>query len=134
MEKVGTDLLRFETGIYRIERQDRRPCDDKLLPDSGQVLPSEAPPARHLDRLLKPPSLENRLVAFLKPDITRKEILVPARYRALMEDVHGHLHIAAQNASGTDGSRVLENAARLLGQELKDMDLLNMYRSVLLKG
>ncbi len=134
MEKMNKDLLVFTTGIDRISVKDQKKVRHESDPVPGPVLPSEELPAHYLDLVIKRPSLETRLVEFLKPDITKKEILVPSRYRTLMEDVYTHLATAAERTPAADKTRVFIKAARLMETELENMDLLNYYRNVLLQA
>ncbi len=135
MDAHGLKFLALDTGIERIIRQSDH-ADAQRLPGtiSKPLLPSEELPAQYLDQTLKKPSLEQQLLAFLKPDIKEKGILIPARYQALMKDVRNKLLKAAEKAERPGKGDALSEAAGVLEEELKQMALLNMYRRVLLRG
>lgn len=132
MENASNDLLAITSGLDRITTRQKR-VGRRPRPSSGPVLPSEAHPEKHLDRVIKPPGIDHRLMAFFRPEISRKEILTPTGYRTVMEDARNRLSLSAKNISGGETAS-LKAAAALLDRELENLDLLNMYRGSLLKG
>ena len=128
--------LVFDRGIDRIThaRQDATGG----LPERGESAPAETGARAQLDTLLAQPSLDDVLETVLRPQLEHRELMVPARFRAALDDVLQRLGTEAEAApaSGADAdqTRILNRAVRLLKEECGLRDLVQMYRSTLYQG
>jgi hypothetical protein len=126
-------VFSFDTGIEQILRQDD--LKSARLPDrTASLLPSEDHPSVRLNELFRAASLDRRILAFLKPELQDKNILIPARYHAILREVQERLKKEAEKRKSGKGGDTLESAAELLEEEKELMVLLDTYRNLLHQG
>lgn len=119
----------FDRGIDRIIQ----PAEqlEVNLPRDGRLAPAEEAARPRLDQVLHLSSLNDVVQAELRPTIDNKDVLIPARYRQLLDQTLGTLNRAAEESSN---SAPLKAAARLLREERELFDLLDLYRNTLFQG
>lgn len=129
MPEMLRSELWLEKGIDRVTHVRR---DDAVghLPD-GHLLPSRGDDVKlHIEELLQVPDTAQYLTTCLQPSV-RRELLIPARFRAVLDDVReSFIAAAAQSAD----PRVLDRAIRLLNEDKGMRELVHMYRSALYQG
>jgi len=126
-------LFSLDRGIEQILGWDD--LEGSRLPDrTASLLPSEDHPSIRLNELFQAPSLDRRILATLKPDLQDKNILIPTRYHAILQDVHKKLKEEALKRKSEKGGEALEHAAGLLEDEKELMALLDTYRNLLHQG
>ncbi len=121
--------LGFDRGIDRIVH-DHGPLEG--LPDKVNLPPAELAQNMQLEQLLALPNLGDFLERSLQPALDNKDLLQPGPFRDAMVAAQQALRDAAND--DPDAARILNRAARLLGEEGDLRDLLQMYRSMLLQG
>ena len=125
-------VLSFDTGIEQIIQGDD--IVSEQLPDTTGLLPSEEHLRFHLDEALHSPSLEEQVINLLSPNISNKEILIPARFHSLIEETGSELMQEAEEHGLTNSKSDLANAVKVLQEEKELMDLVNSNRKILLKA
>lgn len=126
-------ILSFDTGIEQILRGGDP--ESSSLPDgTAALLPSEEHPDRHLDQVIQTPSLEDHILASLKPEISDKNVIIPSRYGPMIEETYEALRQAAEKSQSDTNTDLLEEAAHLLEEDQELMQLLMTYRNLLHKA
>lgn len=125
-------LMSFDRGIDTIVYARQSETGAQGLPDRRNLTPSDDPVRTQLTQLLEKPNTGHFLEDALRPEIGNRDLLMPPRFHAVLQDVQKSL--AALAGQGGDDSRVLNRAARLLKEELQLRDLVAMNRSVLYQG
>lgn len=131
--RIGTSAF-FERGIDSITFKGG---DATLgLPDSSELAPADHTERPQLDRLLAMPNLDDFLDQSIRPALDNRELLMPTRFRQVMDGALATLRQEADAAreSNPEKATVLNRAVRLLNEENSLRDLLQMYRSVLYQG
>lgn len=100
------------------------------LPDHAPMTPGDGAVRTRVDEILTAPSLEAVLLRDLRPVIANLDLLIPARYGALL----GSTLDALRALPGERRSAPVEALAGLLVEERALRDMLDRYRNVLLKG
>ncbi len=131
MKNNKLDSLNFDRGIEQIFVENAP--EDLHLPDSATVIPSDEHLRVHLEETIVSPSLEETVFRELTPEIKDRSILLPTRFSALLQEVHRELLEKVTKKANRD-FQCMKEAALLLEEEQKLMELLNDYRSVLFKG
>lgn len=126
-------VLFLNRGIQEI--MESPPVEGVRLPgDPARLVPSEDRPESRLDRILRNPSLDDRLLLSLKPDIREKDILAPERYRQVLGDAAREMRELLKKGRGRKDGDSLEETLALLEEHEELMDLLFTYRNLLHKG
>ncbi|QKV54376.1 hypothetical protein [Comamonas antarctica] len=105
------------------------------MPERSEAPPPDTGVRAHLDQLLQKPSMDSRLDQALRPPIANRDLLLPGRFREALGNALVQLRAAAGSAGdGSEQSRVLNRAVRLLNEESSLRELEHMYRSALYQG
>ena len=113
-------------GIEGISWQPR----DSGLPGGTQIVPNGDMPGQiNLEAIYASP-LEERLRAFLKPDLRARELMFPGYFSARLNNARRKLRAAARKTN----SSACANAAELLEEDEELKELISMYRGLLQKG
>lgn len=130
--RISSNLV-FDRGIESITHAQQQAAS--ALPERGDAAPPDIGVRGQLDLLLQKPSMDDRLDAGLRPPVEHRDLLLPGRFQDALGGAMQQLRQAAQNApEASDQSRVLNRAARLLGEESNLRELVQMYRSALYQG
>lgn len=126
-------VLSLNRGIQEI--MDSPGEEDVRLPgDSSFIVPGEDRPESRLDRMLRDPSLDGRLLRSLKPDIREKEILIPGRFRRALGGAAREMREIVERGNGRDGGNPLNDALALLEEHEALTEFLFTCRNLLQKG
>ncbi|MEC4720740.1 hypothetical protein RY831_16370 [Noviherbaspirillum sp. CPCC 100848] len=129
---INTNINTMYAMDRGIDRVVYNTTDQPNLPDNQLLEPAEAN-STDLERLLTPASLGDALEETIaKPVITHKNITLPAQFKEVFSSARQTLQDAA--AGQPDHEKILKRAARLLGEEEANLDLLQMYRTGLYQG
>lgn len=106
------------------------------LPEQSDLTPAGRVQGQHLEELLALPNMDSFLEETVRPQVDDRDLLMPGRFRDVMDEVLAMLHQAAEAAEGKDqdGVKVLNRAIRLLNDEIDQRTLIQMYRSTLYQG
>lgn len=126
---IRSQPFAFDRGLDRIIHGDSAA---PALPQQHELAPSELEGVGQLERLFEQRSLEDRLEAAVRPEVSDRDLLLPAAFRAALDRALGTLRDAAEHRP--DDARVLNRAARLLKEETDLRDLVAMYRGALYQG
>ncbi|MBC7599812.1 MAG: hypothetical protein H7238_12455 [Polaromonas sp.] len=125
----STTPFPMDSGIDKILRLN----DEKI--DTGpvaEISPAFTPVKPRLEQLYAQPNLEDYLTAELAPVMNEAGLLMPNRFnRALMD---GQDELRAQEEADPRNARILRAARTLMGDQVALRELVQMYRSALLKG
>jgi len=125
--------LAFNIGIEQIIRGGT--AGTERLPEHiDSLFPSEAHLSRRLESVFEAPSVEERLLSFLKPEVRNKHILTPQGYASMIESVHQTLQEAIEESDEGESDDSLKKAAALLKGEKELLELLSTYRGMLMKA
>ena len=108
--------------------------DVRLPGDSSPIVPGEDRPESRLDRMLRDPSLDGRLLGSLKPDIREKDILMPDRFRRTLREAAREMREVLERGEGRDGGKPLNDALALLEEHEALTEFLSACRNLLHKG
>lgn len=131
--RIGTGAF-FERGIDSITFKGGEAAQG--LPDQRELTPADHAERPQLDQLLAMPNLDDYLDQSIRPDLENRDLLLPTRFRQVMDGALATLEKEALGAQAgdPDTAKVLNRAVRLLNEENALRDLLQMYRSVLYQG
>lgn len=105
------------------------------MPERGEAPPPDVGMRARLDELLEKPSMDSRLDKALCPRIDNRDLLRPWRFDQALGDALTQLRTAAEaSADGSEQSRVLNRAERLLRNESNLRELAHKYRISLYQG
>lgn len=112
------------------------------LPDQQLLTPAENAERPQLEALLSQPNIDTFLDQKVKPELQDRDLLLPTRFRQVMDQALSSLQTAAQSKAGASNAdspqsqdhKTLNRAVRLLNEEVGLRDLLQMYRSALYQG
>jgi hypothetical protein len=127
MAEIRPAILAFDHGIERLLED--RPGGEAALPERLDLPPSEDQLRARLDEVVRPRSFDERLQDFLRPTVTDREILAPARYGALLDSALGKMRALAP-----EGDPLMREAVEVLAEEQALRQLLDTYRNMLVKG
>lgn len=137
MSDIRLPSLVLDRGIEAITyaRQDAA----TPMPERGSAPPPDVGVRAQLDQLLQKPSMDSHLDQALRPRIDNRDLLQPGRFGEALGNALTQLRAAAGSAAsagpeGSEQSRVLNRAVRLLGEESSLRELVQMYRSALYQG
>ncbi|OZI33092.1 hypothetical protein CEG14_19780 [Bordetella genomosp. 1] len=134
-----TDLrisgLALDRGIESISYA-RRDDTGAHLPDRQNLAPSDDGMRPQLESLLDKPGIDRTLDQALRPALSNRDLLMPARFGQALNDALASLSEAADQAAaqGDETARTLNRAVRLLREETGLRDLVAMYRNALHQG
>ena len=124
-------IRRLDFGLESISRW--RLEDENHLPAEGRAAPQFQPKHFALDRILRRPSLDERLIDFMQPATIASDLLEPGVLSATRHSIRQLLESKAQNALGP--ARItLAGAATLLGEEVNLDKAVQSALVALLKG
>lgn len=131
--RVGSGPF-FDKGIDSITYKTSESLQG--LPDPQELSPTDNVQRPLLEQLLALPGIDAFLDDLVKPDFDDRDLLLPTRFREVMDDAMASLKQAAQDrqSSDPDAAKGLSRAIRLLNDEVSLRDLLQMYRSALYQG
>ena len=123
------NILKFDTGIEEIlTGEDFEPF---FLPTEVEsLLPSEGYIVAHLDQVINLPSFDTYLLEDLKPKISNKEVLLPYKYKKLMES---SLELLQSEINFSSENNILQKAKVLFEEENELFNLFSFYTNLLLK-
>lgn len=125
--------LAFDRGIDRITHAQQQELPS--LPERAQAPPPDIGTQPQLESLLALPTLDDTLTAALRPQLARRDLLMPARFSEALQGALARLGAAAEQAQATpEDARTLNRALRLLKEEASLRELAQMYRSALYQG
>jgi type III secretion protein X len=106
------------------------------MPDQQLLTPAERAERPQLETLLAQPNTDSFLDDSICPQLDDRELLLPGKFRQVLESTLSTLTQAAQNhqSANADSTKALNRAVRLLNEEVGLRDLLQMYRSALYQG
>ncbi len=133
MSDIRLPSLVLDRGIETITYA--RQENNAPMPERGEAPPPEIGVRAQLDQLLQKPSMDSRLDQALRPKIANRDLLLPGRFREALGHALAQLRAAAGSAAdGSEQSRVMNRAVRLLNEESSLRELEHMYRSALYQG
>jgi len=124
--------MNLDYGIDGIVHARGSQAETQGLPERRNLTPTDDPVRTQLTQLLEKSNIGHVLEEALRPEIGNRDLLMPARFRAVLQQVQKDL-AALADQSGND-SRILSRAVRVLKNEAELRDLVAMYRSVLYQG
>ena len=130
--QIHTNSLALERGIEGVSHLNRDNDNYDLWPERRSLPPPSHGVKAHLAELLNTPDTSRYLNTALQPTITNSELLLPAKYHAILSKSLKDLRTAA--AQNSEGSRAVNRAVRLLNEEIGLRELAQMYRSALYQG
>jgi hypothetical protein len=120
----------MDSGIDKILRRDE--AKEVETGSAADISPAFSPVRPRLEQLYALPNLEDYLAAMLAPLINEPLLLLPHRFNnALNDAVEG---LDAQAEQDPRLARILKRAARMMRDQAALRELVQMYRSALLKG
>jgi len=129
---ITGNSLALERGIEGISHLNRNNGDYDLWPERRSLPPPSQGVKAHLAELLNTPDTARYLYAVLQPTITNPELLLPAKFHAILAKALKDLRTTA--AKKDESSRTINRAVRLLNEEVGLRELAQMYRSALYQG
>jgi hypothetical protein len=119
-----------ETGIERILWNEDQ-ITTGLPEERGAITPSEDLFDLRLNRLFEATTLENLILAWLRPSLNDKNIIIPARYQAMLQEVHQRLEQMLTEMDDAESRQALQDAVSLINEEIEHRGLLNTYINLL---
>lgn len=133
---AGVDLsyLALDRGIDRITYA--RDEVAMAMPERHEVTPPEGSAPTSLQSLLALPTLDDALLASVRPPLRQRDVLMPVRFQQAMDAALQRLQLEAdaQPPRSPQELHSINRALRLLKEEAALRDLLQMYRSALFRG
>ncbi|WP_194792868.1 hypothetical protein [Caenimonas koreensis] len=130
MSRIQNTPFPMDRGIDKILRLDE---DEKVdVGVAGDISPAFSPVKPRLEQLYAMPNLEDYIAGQLAPSLSEPSLLMPSRFnRALRE---GEQQLELEEEKDPRNARILRAARRLMHDQVALRDLVQMYRSALLKG
>jgi hypothetical protein len=122
----------LDRGIEDIQWQSDKETGMFEIPAS--VIPGDVSLESFLDEILVPPSFMNRLLESISPQLENRHILQPYSFQLLTQTLPGRLKDVADRADTPQAKRVFLTAADVLEEQRQNMEILNAYRKLLIKG
>jgi hypothetical protein len=118
--------LFFQRGIDAVLVQTNA---TQSLPDQSRLAPADRAEGQMLERLLGRSGLDALLDKLVSPDIVDRNILLPGRFRELLDEAHAVVRSNASDLVSKDpeSAKILARADRLLNQMEQLDNLLGMY-------
>ncbi|MBC6497302.1 MAG: hypothetical protein GDA54_03150 [Alphaproteobacteria bacterium GM7ARS4] len=107
-------LLRFDKGLEEVVRQQTQPSS---LPRRGTLAPNHVSTRPMVEDVLFPPALHEDIAAYFSPVMEDSSILLPARYRDILQSLIEKMHEAGRLQP--DYTALFERSAEFL-TALKD--------------
>jgi hypothetical protein len=104
------------------------------LPESSSLIPSENPLENHLSEILYPRSLDEHILASLAPQLSHREITIPARFQNIIGELQMSLGRILEKTDVPESRVALRNAVKLLEEQKELTNVLNAYRKLLMQG
>ncbi len=130
--KNVSGILSFNTGIERVIEGEGP--ESARLPDSATLLPSEEAVDGKLESALFTPSLDDRLLAWQRPRVNDRNILVPDRFHAMIHEAREAMSEASARAKTREDRNAFGGAADVLSEETELAGVLFTYRNMLHKA
>ena len=128
MAEIRTGMS-FDHGIEQVSIS--RGQANAELPRIDEFVPGSTAYTDKLQNLLFQPSIEQSLLASLKPAITQRELLKPERYKSIRQDCSERLSELAEQEVDPDRSEVLGSGAKELQGQHELGELLTTLRNLL---
>jgi type III secretion protein X len=130
MKRIGNTPFPLDRGIDKILRLD----DEKNVETgySGDISPAFSPVKPRLEQLYALPNLEDYIAAELAPLMHEAGMLMPNRFNRALRD--GEEHLQLEEEEDPRNARILRAARRLMNDQVSLRELVQMYRTALLKG
>ncbi len=125
-------LMNFDHGIDNVSYTGRRDNERQELPERLTLAPADDPVRPQLDQLLDKPSLDHILATELRPRIDKRDLLLPAQFRLVLETAQRDLATLMQQ--GLDNAGILSQAVDVLREESALRDLATANRNALFQG
>lgn len=132
MKRVGTGSTPFpmDRGIEKILRANE---DDKIeCGPVADISPAFSPIRPRLEQLYALPNLEDYLSSQLAPLIGDPGLLLPSRFEKALQE--GVASLLASEGEDPRNAHFFRRARRLMSEQAKLRELVQMYRRALLKG
>jgi type III secretion protein X len=120
----------MDSGIDRILRRDEG--KEVETGPAADISPAFSPLKPRLEQLYALPNLEDYLAAMLAPLVNEPLLLLPNRFNNALRDAVESLDTLAEEDPRL--ARLLSRAARMMRDQVALRELVQMYRSALLKG
>jgi type III secretion protein X len=130
MSRVRDTPFPMDHGIEKILH-----ADEGRLVDTGpsaEISPAFSPTKPRLEQLFALPNLEDYLAAQLAPSINDPSLLLPHRFNNALRISLDSLYAASEE--DPRNARILRRAMALMRDQVSLRELVQMYRSALLKG
>ena len=130
MKRIGNTPFPMDRGIDKILR-----ADDENNVETGPIAdisPAFSPVKPRLEQLFAAPNLEDYLAGELAPAAAEAGLLMPNRFNRALRD--GADELQHEEEADPRNARILRAARRLMSDQVAQRDLVQMYRSALLKG
>jgi hypothetical protein len=124
-------ILSFNAGLEQIFIDAPAPVPE--FPRHKQLTPAGDGIFSHMGDLFEGHDSDRQLENFIKPEITRRELLTAEGFNRQYAAVHEFFLQGAGEPTPASGNK-LSDAAALLENAMGNIDLLNMYRNILLKA
>ena len=125
--------ISIETGIEQILYEQSQVGEKNLPENINTLLPSEEHVNHELDKVFSATNLDDYLLALAKPEITNSDVLKPDVFHRLFSQLPDILDALSEDMD-PECQQDLNNAAVLLKEEKDLINLLNLYRNLLVKS
>ncbi|MGC8718454.1 MAG: hypothetical protein ACP5TY_00405 [Thermodesulforhabdaceae bacterium] len=122
----------LDRGIEDIQWQSDKELE--VFDNSASIIPGDASIESFLDEILAPHGFMDRLLESISPQVENRHVLQPYFFQVLTQNLPGRLKDAAQEASTPQAKRAFLTAADILEEQRQNMEILNAYRKLLIKG
>jgi hypothetical protein len=122
----------FDKGIEEILWEEE--ISAERLPDLFSLIPSESPVESYLQEIFYSPSLEEHILASLRPELSHREITIPARFQTIAEETCEILRETLKQTDSPAKEAALQKAVHLLEEQRELRGLLSAYRKLLMEG
>jgi|YelNatPaOPRAMG01_1025707.scaffolds.fasta_scaffold01323_25 hypothetical protein len=104
------------------------------LSESPSLIPGDVSQEHFLDEILDIPTINSRILDSLSPNIVNRHILQPSVFASFARSLAEKLRSKGGEAETPRLKRIFLMASEVLEEQRQNMDILNAYRSLLLKG
>ncbi|MEJ5301198.1 MAG: hypothetical protein WHS38_09445 [Thermodesulforhabdaceae bacterium] len=102
--------------------------------ESPSLIPGDVTQEHFLDEILDIPNLRGQIVESLSPNVVHRHILQPSFFASFAKDLVEKLRSKGKEAESPRLKRIFMAASEVLEEQRQNMDILKVYRSLLLKG
>lgn len=124
--------LALDRGLTGVSYTTQDPLPPHL-PDNAQVVPPDTGQKSHLDALFPNNSLDDILLDFTKPSLANPELMSPFCFAEVLDSLPAYLE-GMITQYDTETGRTITRALRLLKEQIRNRELLQMYRAALMQG